>query len=105
MHEGVFMIIVHTYMSSSSSYSVLCNQAVMQRYLCTRARARALTHTHTHTQASRAALVDFYTTKFPELQDNDFFITGESYAGVYIPTLAKELLDNAKGVVPLKVCC
>jgi serine carboxypeptidase-like clade 1 len=29
--------------------------------------------------ASRAALVDFYTAKFPELKGNDFFITGESY--------------------------
>jgi len=45
--------------------------------------------------ASRAALVDFFTTKFPELAKNDFFITGESYAGVYIPTLTKEILDNS----------
>ena len=44
--------------------------------------------------ASRAALVDFFT-KFPELVDLDFFITGESYAGIYIPTLSKEILDNA----------
>jgi serine carboxypeptidase-like clade 1 len=44
--------------------------------------------------ASRAALQDFFI-KFPELLTNDFFITGESYAGVYIPTLAKELLDHA----------
>jgi len=51
---------------------------------------------------SRAALVDFFTNKFPELADNEFFITGESYAGVYIPTLTKEILDhtniNLKGI-------
>jgi serine carboxypeptidase-like clade 1 len=52
--------------------------------------------------ASRAALVDFFTTKFPELASNDFYITGESYAGVYIPTLAKEVLDNASDYINLK---
>jgi len=43
---------------------------------------------------ARAALQDFFL-KFPEFASNDFFITGESYAGVYIPTLSKEILDNA----------
>ena len=43
---------------------------------------------------ARAALQSFFA-KFPELASNDFFITGESYAGVYIPTLSKEILDNA----------
>jgi cathepsin A (carboxypeptidase C) len=51
--------------------------------------------------ASRAALQDLFF-KFPELKFNDFYITGESYAGVYIPTLAKEVLDytsiNLKGL-------
>ena len=51
--------------------------------------------------ASRAGLVDFFTNKFPELATNDFFITGESYAGVYVPTLAKELLDHAADIVNL----
>ena len=44
---------------------------------------------------SRAALEDFFKTHFPELKGAPFYISGESYAGVYIPTLAKEILDNA----------
>lgn len=44
--------------------------------------------------AARAAMVNFFE-KFPELSKNEFYITGESYAGVYVPTLVQEILDNA----------
>jgi cathepsin A (carboxypeptidase C) len=46
-------------------------------------------------RAARAAVQDFFARKFPGLRQNPFFITGESYAGVYIPTLASEILENA----------
>ena len=49
--------------------------------------------------ASHVALLDFYA-KFPELRTNDMFLTGESYAGVYIPTLAYEILLD--GFLPLR---
>jgi len=52
-------------------------------------------------RAARAAVVDFYTRLFPELRKSELWLTGESYAGVYVPTLAKELLEHADRVVPL----
>lgn len=52
----------------------------------------------TTAKAARAALQEFFGAKFPEFRDRPFFITGESYAGVYVPTLSEELLNNAKEV-------
>jgi len=47
------------------------------------------------------ALKSFFTM-YPEYSTNDFYITGESYAGIYIPTLAVRVLAdmaiNFKGV-------
>lgn len=37
------------------------------------------------------ALLDFYLFKFPERQGNELWISGESYAGIYVPYLAWQI--------------
>ncbi|GFQ00390.1 serine carboxypeptidase 1 [Phtheirospermum japonicum] len=40
--------------------------------------------------------------RFPEFNANPFYIAGESYAGIYIPTLASEIVKGTKaGVKPI----
>ena len=39
--------------------------------------------------------VEKFFELFPEQAEKDFYITGESYAGIYVPTLAEGILEKA----------
>lgn len=43
------------------------------------------------------ALKDFYL-RYPQFVSNPLFITGESYAGIYVPTLSVEILRNSPDI-------
>lgn len=46
------------------------------------------------TAAENMQAVNAFFGLFPEYRQNPFFITGESYAGVYVPTLAEAILQG-----------
>ncbi|XP_034951298.1 venom serine carboxypeptidase [Chelonus insularis] len=49
------------------------------------------------------ALIQFFQM-FPELQSNDFFVTGESYAGKYVPAISYTIhQNNPKGKIKINL--
>jgi carboxypeptidase C (cathepsin A) len=48
------------------------------------------------TASENMAAVEAFFGMFPEYKLNKFFITGESYAGVYVPTLAEAIVNAEK---------
>lgn len=47
------------------------------------------------------ALKEFFRL-FPEYSKNQLFLTGESYGGIYIPTLAERVMEDES--LNLQVC-
>ena len=52
------------------------------------------THDDDSTSANNLLALKSWFVKFPEYKNHDFYLTGESYAGVYIPTLSVRLLEE-----------
>ncbi len=59
-------------------------------------QAEDISHNWTDVENSKnllAAVKDFFAT-FPDLKGRSFYISGESYAGIFIPHLAAEILED-----------
>lgn len=57
------------------------------------------------TAKDNLASMEYFYSKFPELIKNELYVTGESYAGIYVPYLAEAIIDynvTAKNKINLK---
>nr|QOL01248.1 putative extracellular protein TR9_053b [Trebouxia lynnae] len=55
----------------------------------------------THTAQDSNKFIRGFLEQYPQYAKNDFYIIGESYAGVYVPTLAQTIVaGNADGQTP-----
>jgi len=52
--------------------------------------------TDTRTATENRAAVEKFFELYPEYKSNKLYITGESYAGMYVPTLAQAILNGEK---------
>lgn len=61
-------------------------------------------HNDTSTAVDNFNALQEFFNKFPEWKSNDLYFTGESYAGIYIPTLAAQVVahNKAGGSINLK---
>lgn len=50
------------------------------------------------TAHSNYLAVQSFFSKFPEYQANPFFVTGESYAGIYVPTLSVLIVNGSANI-------
>lgn len=58
----------------------------------------------TQTADDNFAFLQWFFTSYPEFAGNDFYISGESYAGVYVPTLAQRVVQgNTQGQSDIKL--
>ena len=48
------------------------------------------------TAIENSEALNHFFTLFPTLKANPFYLSGESYAGIYVPTLAEAILDRIK---------
>lgn len=59
------------------------------------------TNDESSAQQNLEAVLDFFQ-KFPDFKRNDFYISGESYAGIYVPFLAAKILEYNKTAEEVK---
>ena len=59
--------------------------------------AAGCSHTDTSTAANSLLALRSFFAAFPELESNPFYLTGESYAGIFIPMLAYEVFQYNNG--------
>ena len=71
-------------------------------YSIAKTEADLIQNDHSSSQDALEAMHKFYE-KFPDLIDNDLYISGESYAGIYVPYLSWQIYNyNQEAIIKEK---
>ena len=83
---------MHTWANAAGGVSLCTSSTQLRRALATANRLASMTMSRRRIFTS-PILDEFFGNMYPELRKNRYVISGESYAGVLVPTLAERILS------------
>ena len=95
--EGNFKMNEYTWIKSANMIYLESPGDVGFSYIDSKLETDLYTDDNTTAADNLNALLDFFK-KFPSMKNKDFYISGESYGGIYVPILAYKIVEYNKGV-------
>jgi serine carboxypeptidase-like clade 2 len=95
--EGHFHLNNYTWVNAANMIYLESPGGVGFSYINSTAQEDLYMDDNTTAKDNLQALLSFFE-KFPEMKENDFYISGESYGGIYVPILAYEVIEYNKEV-------
>jgi serine carboxypeptidase-like clade 2 len=99
--EGHFKLNDYSWVNAANMIYLESPGGVGFSYINSTAQEDLYVDDNTTAKDNLQALLSFFE-KFPEMKEKDFYISGESYGGIYVPILAYEVIEYNKEVEEVK---
>ena len=100
--EGHFKLNDYSWVNAANMIYLESPGGVGFSYINSTAQEDLYVDDNTTAKDNLQALLSFFE-KFPEMKEKDFYISGESYGGIYVPILAYEVIEYNKEVESEKI--